>query len=111
MYQAEPTSATIAPWVLSACRITRTGLGKRVMFTDDFSRNQAPIGGSELEVALPTRWLAGQMKAARTRGTVTRSAWSIFPAATSSYLTSGASIDSPAASAEVHPVGRSLSPR
>ena len=53
------------------------------------------------------RGVRARRTAASVAGTVTRIAWSMTPAATSSGRTSPGRIASPAASADVHPAGRS----
>src|ERR1700754_3995936 len=79
--------------------------------TDALSRSRWPICGSFAWVADDAEWVAGQVNPVRVFGTVIRIAWSMRPAATSSYRTRPAKIDSPDASADVQPAGRSLSER
>src|SRR5262249_32711977 len=72
----------------------------------DFKRKRAPIGGKVGSEAAPAWWRAGQMKLRSVRTAVTRIAWLICPACTSSQRTSPGNTGRPAASAEVHPEGR-----
>src|SRR6476620_10539185 len=69
-----------------------------------FSRNHAPIGGSEVP-PVDALWLAGHTEL-YVRGAVKRMTWSISPDATSSKRTRPGRIGNPAASPEVHPSGR-----
>ena len=46
MYHDEPLSATIIPYVFSACRITSDWPWKPASENAAFSRNRSPIGGS-----------------------------------------------------------------
>ena len=47
MYQLDPLSARIIPYVFSACRTMRACRGKPEMSTLAFSRTRSPIGGSD----------------------------------------------------------------
>ena len=43
--QSLPLSATIMPYVFSACRITRSSRGKWLISMSAFNRSRRPIGG------------------------------------------------------------------
>ncbi|HVC71937.1 MAG TPA: hypothetical protein VNC61_16900 [Acidimicrobiales bacterium] len=81
------------------------------MSTLAFNRSLSPMGG-RAGSAVPASWRAGQMDVSSDAGTVTRLAWSMTPAATSSGRTKPARMGRPAASAAVKPaVGRASDPR
>jgi hypothetical protein len=71
------------------------------------NRNQAPIGGRFGSLAAPAWWRAGQTNARSVRDAVIRIGWSMRPASTSSRRSRPGKMARPAASADVHPDGRS----
>src|SRR5690242_4014092 len=72
------------------------------------SRNLAPIGGYAHELVEPASWRAGHRWWLLVVSVVKRMAWSTYPSRTSFQRSSPGRIGRPAASAEVHPLGRSL---
>jgi hypothetical protein len=52
MYQFDPLSARIIPYVFSACATIRAWGGSDAMSTLPFSRTRSPIGGSDASVRL-----------------------------------------------------------
>src|ERR1700722_20466262 len=71
------------------------------------SRNRAPMGGRAGLLAVPASWRAGQMNEVSVDSAVMRMAWVMEPDCTSSSRSRPGRIGRPAASADVHPAGRS----
>ena len=74
MNQAEPLSASIMPYSLRACRITRTAGEKPEASKPARSRKRCPMGGYWAPVSDEAKCLAGQTYDLRVSGAVNRRA-------------------------------------
>src|SRR6266508_448851 len=105
-YQSEPLSARISPYRFIA-RSTTRALGLNPDRSNPaFRRNRAPMGGHRWS-DVPASCRAGHRCRFSVHCAVNRIAWPIAPALTSSNRTRPGRMGRPAASAEVHPSGRS----
>ena len=99
-YQLLPLSATINPYCCMAMAMTLAWPVSEPTSKLELNRSRMPIAGNVASVLLDAKCVAGSTKPACVCEKVTRIAWLMRPAATSSYFTKPGRIGSPAASPE-----------
>src|SRR5262245_35075710 len=72
MNMADPLSARMIPYFLSAVRMNRSSAGNPVISKLALRRRRSPMGGALGSVVVEAQWVAGKMKARWEVGTVKR---------------------------------------